>query len=265
MQNNDRASDTERPNHSGTGEGKEPVTHLKRLTRPKPQQHHLYTQHDEQVRKQQIFDFVQIVCQTDNSEFRRQKKFEIVVSGNLFDSTDSIAESISSDFKLAARIGKQVWEEFPSTNPEFWSKASEEKTFEQQISPKRFIHQLLAKPRFWNKPTYSSLHTALEAMLHQVQNYKGEEISVPKLSTGLDKLNWLKVEGIITNVFLNQPINVMAFAQPEQQNARPSGNQKGKGAKNDTQQAQEENLSLSTVFCWAKKVKQSHRSVLESQ
>ena len=79
----------------------------------------------EEERSQQKFDFVQIVCKTENS-----KTFEVLeVCGFLFDSADSIAHSISSDFKLAAGITKQVREAFPTTYPELGSKTSEEKIY----------------------------------------------------------------------------------------------------------------------------------------
>ena len=116
---------------------------------PKLQQRHLYTRDVEEERRQQSIDFVQIVCQTENLE-----NFELVeVSRNLFDSTDSIAQSIPSDFKLSAGIAKQVREAFPTTYPEFELKASKEKNHSKQISPNRFINHLIVEPRFWNNPT----------------------------------------------------------------------------------------------------------------
>ena len=196
-QNHDEASDRDWPNRPRTNKEKAPVTQQKGQIMPKLQEQHLYTRDVEEERRQQSFDFVQIVCQTENS-----KKIELVeVSGNLIDSTDSIAHSISSDFKPAAGIAKQVGEAFPTTHPEFGSNASKEKIYAQQISPDRFIYHLIVKPRFWNKPTYSSLRAALEAMLQHAQKQEVQKISIPRLSTGLDKLNWLKVKGIITDVF----------------------------------------------------------------
>ena len=86
---------------------------------PKLKQQHLYTRDVEEKRSQQSFDYVQTVCQTENS-----KKFDLIeVSGNLFDSTDSIAHSTSSDFKLSAGTATQVREAFPTTYPEFGSEA----------------------------------------------------------------------------------------------------------------------------------------------
>ena len=134
MQNNDETSDAEWPNRPRTNEEKALVTQWKRHMMPKLKKQHLYTREVEEERSQQSFGFVQIVCQTEIS-----KEFELVeVIGNLFDSTDSIAHSISSDFKLAAGIAKQVREAFPTTYPEFGSKASNEKNlcsanFSEQI------------------------------------------------------------------------------------------------------------------------------------
>ena len=75
---------------------------------PKLQEQHLYTRDFEEERS---FDFVQIFCQIENSE-----NFELVeVRGSLIDYPDSIAHTISSDFKLAPGFAKQVREAFPTT------------------------------------------------------------------------------------------------------------------------------------------------------
>ena len=97
---------------------------------PKLQDEHLYTQDVEEKRSQKNFDFVRIVCQTENP-----RKFELVEkSGNLFDSTDSKAHSFSSEFKIPAGFAKPVRKAFPATYPEFGSKESKEKIYAQQIS-----------------------------------------------------------------------------------------------------------------------------------
>ena len=181
-QNNDEASDTEWPNRPRTNKEKAPVTQQKRHMMPKLWEEHIYTRDVEEERSQQSFDFVQTVCPNENS-----KKFKLVeVSGNLFDSTDSMAHSISADFMLAAGIAMQVREAFPTTYPKIGSKASKEKIYAQQKSPNRFIYHLIVQPRFWNQPAYSCLRVALEAMLQHAQKHKIEKSSLPRLSTGLD-------------------------------------------------------------------------------
>ena len=102
-------------------------------------------------------------------------------------------------------------------------------------------------------------------MLQHAQKRKVQKMSKPRLSTGLDKLNWLKVKGIITDVFHKSLIKVTVYTQPQQQNSSLSGTRKEKVTKDDIQQAQEDDPSLSTVLSWIKNGKQPHRSVLQGQ
>ena len=90
-----------------------------------------------------------------------------------------------------------------------------------------------------------------------------KKLSILRLSTGLDKLNCLKVKRIITDNFHNSPIKVTVYTQPQQPIANPSGTHKEEGTKNDMRRAQEDNQSLSTVRSWAINGKQSHFSVLQ--
>ena len=102
-------------------------------------------------------------------------------------------------------------------------------------------------------------------MLLHAQKHKTEKISIPRLSTGLDKLNWLKVKAIITDAFHNPPIKITIYTQPHQQNSRPSWTQKEKGTKSDMKQSQEDDQSLSSALSWNKNGKQPHRSVFQGQ
>ena len=77
------------------------------------------------------------------------------------------------------------------------------------------------------------------------------------MSTGLDELNWLNVKGIITDVFHDLPIKVTVHMEPEQQNVSPNWTQKEKGTKNEMQQAQEDDQSLSTVLSWVENGKKT--------
>ena len=154
-------------------------------------------------------------------------------------------------FLASSSFGKQVWERFPTTYPEFMSKASKEKFHAQQISQNRFIYHLIVERRLWNKYAYSLLHAALDPMFQSAKTHKIEQLNVAKLSTGLDKLNWLKVKRIIKNVSTFQTKNTV-YTQREQQNVNPSGSQKEKGTNNDMQQAEGDNQSLSTLVSCAK-------------
>ena len=150
-----------------------------------------------------------------------------------------------------------MYSEFGLTTPK-------EKIYAQQISPNRFIHQFIVKQRFWNKPTYSSLRTELEAVLQQVEKHGIEKISVPRLATGLDWLNWLKIKVLIMKFFYisTETITVCTQLKQQKQTVNPGRTQSDTESKTEMQQAQEEKQSPSTTPLRVKNGKQPHRSFL---
>ena len=101
-------------------------------------------------------------------------------------------------------------------------------------------------------------------MLQHAQKYRIEKISVPRLLTGLDKLNCLKIKGSITDVFHNSPIKVAVYTQPQQQNSILSWTQIEKRTKNVMQQTQKHDQSLSTVLSWFTNLKVVNDILLRS-
>ena len=87
-------------------------------------------------------------------------------------------------------------------------------------------------------------------MLQHAQKHKIGTVGVPRLSTGLDKLNWLKDIELIMIVFHKSVITVMVYTQPEQQQQTVSLSRTKSETerKTEIQQAQEDNQSLSTVL-----------------
>ena len=113
-------------------------------------------------------------------------------NGNLFESIDSLAHCISSDFKMSAGIARSFKRKFPYNFPE----STNSPLFVQQLDD-RFIFHLVTKKRFFHKPTYDSLRQSLEAMTKHANKHKITEISMPKAACGLDRLEWHKVERLI--------------------------------------------------------------------
>jgi hypothetical protein len=63
------------------------------------------------------------------------------------------------------------------------------------------IH-LVTKERYFHKPTYLSLTTALEDMNRTwLRMHNDIKLAMPKIGCGLDKLEWDKVKEIILSVF----------------------------------------------------------------
>ena len=74
----------------------------------------------------------------------KTKFFELIhKNGNLFESKDSLAHCISSDFKMSAEIARSFKRKFPCNFPETASSPF----FVQQVDD-RFIYHLVTKTRF---------------------------------------------------------------------------------------------------------------------
>ena len=121
----------------------------------------------------------------------------------------------------------------------------------------------MVKPKFWNKSRFSFSSAAHEAMLQHAQKQKIGKINVSKLSTRLDKLNWLKVKGIMTNVFHNFSSELRFMANDNCNMPFLMGLKKGR--KIEIQQPQEYDQSLRTVLSWFEKGNWPQRVVLQNQ
>ena len=88
-------------------------------------------------------------------------------NGNLFESKDSLAHCVASDYKRSARIARSFKRKIPYSFPE----STNSTLFVQQIDD-LFICHLVTKKRFFKKPTYGSLRQSLEAMTNHANKHK---------------------------------------------------------------------------------------------
>ena len=136
--------------------------------------------------------------------------------GNLFDepynpSQDIYVHCISSDWKLGKGIAKTFRDKFPFLN--LSEKTKEE--FKDQFSVgscfiltdtlregSPYVANLITKEKYWKKPTYDSLRDSLYSLKREIENRKNiKRLLMPRIASGLDKLNWITVLFIIVNVF----------------------------------------------------------------
>ena len=75
----------------------------------------------------------------------------------------------------------------------------------------RYIYYLITKERYFHKPTYDSLRETLEWMRNHAILNGVDEISMPKIGCGLDRLQWDKVETIIKNTFIRTDIKITVY------------------------------------------------------
>lgn len=70
------------------------------------------------------------------------------------------------------------------------------------------IINLVTKENYWGKPTYKSLKESLEEARKIIELEKIYYIAMPKIGTGLDKLEYNKVKVIIEEVFKDMEIDI---------------------------------------------------------
>ena len=76
----------------------------------------------------------------------------------------------------------------------------------------RYIFYLVTKPRFYNKPTYSSVRAAFQSLKRHLNELELTQIALPgHVCCGLDKLNWEKIKQILREVFAGSGIEVHVF------------------------------------------------------
>lgn len=75
----------------------------------------------------------------------------------------------------------------------------------------RLEFNLVTKEKYWQKPTYGSLKTALvnARILALMNDDKPVKLAMPRIGCGLDKLEWSKVKAIIAEVFVDTDVEIL--------------------------------------------------------
>lgn len=75
------------------------------------------------------------------------------------------------------------------------------------------VLNLITKERYYGKPTYKSMRSALEWMKSVCKSNDIEKIAMPVIGCGLDKLKWDMVSVIIKEVFEETDIEILVCKQ----------------------------------------------------
>ena len=71
------------------------------------------------------------------------------------------------------------------------------------------VFNLVTKHKCWHKPTYDSVRDALEMMKEYMGFVGANKLAMPKIASGLDRLEWSKVYDIICEVFEDTDIEIV--------------------------------------------------------
>lgn len=79
------------------------------------------------------------------------------------------------------------------------------------------VFNLVTKPRYFNKPTYSSLQLALLDMREQCVSLGIERLVMPRIGCGLDRLDWDTVRDLIKRVFRDADVEITVYYLKEKE------------------------------------------------
>ena len=71
------------------------------------------------------------------------------------------------------------------------------------------VFNLVTKEKRWHQPTYESVREALEMMKEQMDFLSATKLAMPKISSGLDRLDWNRVYDIICEVFEDTNVKIV--------------------------------------------------------
>ena len=71
------------------------------------------------------------------------------------------------------------------------------------------VFNLVTKQKYWHKPTYESVRRALEMMRKRMDFECITKLAMPRIASGLDRLEWPKVYEIICEVFENTDVEIV--------------------------------------------------------
>lgn len=132
------------------------------------------------------------------------------VNKDLFTMTQGyyLAHCISADFALGAGIAKA----FDSVYNMKFKLFRNYPDYEYHCGDALLIDNvfnLVTKKKCWHKPTYDSLREALEMMREQLDFLGATKLAMPKIASGLDRLDWNQVYEIICEVFEGMDIEIV--------------------------------------------------------
>lgn len=71
------------------------------------------------------------------------------------------------------------------------------------------VFNLVTKQKRWHQPTYKSVREALEMMKEEMDFLSVTKLAMPRIASGLDRLEWSKVYDIICEVFEDADVEIV--------------------------------------------------------
>lgn len=119
------------------------------------------------------------------------------------------AHCISGDFALGAGIAKKFDEVYNMRYKLFYFYGNYYFNGQGEALLIDNVFNLVTKDKCYHKPTYDTVRQALEDMKGQCEDLHIDKLAMPKIASGLDRLEWNKVYEIIKEVFDDTDMFIM--------------------------------------------------------
>ena len=119
-----------------------------------------------------------------------------------------LAHCISADFALGAGIAK-VFDNVYNMKFKLYRNYDNYEYHGGDALPIDNVFNLVTKQKCWHKPTYDSLRESLEMMKEQLDFLGATKLAMPKIASGVDRLDWNRVYDIICEVFEDMDIEIV--------------------------------------------------------
>ena len=140
----------------------------------------------------------------------------IEVKGDLFTNKDAevFVHCISADAKMGAGIAKIFRQEHPLMARYILMQQPKigDAVLYKDVQNNRLIANLITKQRFFHKPTYATLEQSLISLKDELIKMDVTSVAMPKIGSGLDRLDWSHNKEIIKDVFKDTNINVKVYS-----------------------------------------------------
>ncbi|MEI2419580.1 macro domain-containing protein [Arthrospira platensis SPKY2] len=139
-------------------------------------------------------------------------------SGNLFevDNKYSLVQCISLDCEMGEGIAVEFDKRFKPMKRYLKTVIRNNNlkhpvTISYKVSDNVYVYNLITKKRYWNKPTYMAIEECIKQMAQFCKNSNIKYLAMPKIGSGLDKLMWGKVRGLVKQYFNDMNIEILVI------------------------------------------------------
>lgn len=122
-----------------------------------------------------------------------------------------LAHCISSDCKLGAGIAVEFERRY-QLRQKLLSYSSSARQCPTCIQIDR-VFNLITKELYYHKPTYETVQASLEALRDRMMSQEIKRVAMPRIASGLDRLNWARIKKIIMEVFKDTDIEILICYQ----------------------------------------------------